>query len=133
MEIRFLTDTDYDNTLVKWWEDWRWTAPLKECLPENGTCGMMVTSNGVEVCAGFVYFTNSKMAWVEYIISNKEYRGEDRSDCIEFLINTLCELVKDKGFSYIYASIKNNHLVKKYNNCGFISGDSNCQEMIKII
>lgn len=27
--IRLLNESDYDETLVKWWKDWRWQAPLK--------------------------------------------------------------------------------------------------------
>ena len=132
MEARFLNESDYDNVLHKWWTEWNWTPPTKDMLPENGKCGIMVTSNGENVCAGFVYFTNSKMAWIEFIVSNKNYKESDRGQCIEFLINVLSELAKDKGFNYIYTSIKNQHLIKKYENCGFKKGDNNCQELIKV-
>jgi hypothetical protein len=132
MDVRFLTDTDYDDTLVKWWQDWRWTAPPKDMLPEDGKCGMMVSKDGENICAGFLYFTNSKTAWLEYIVSNFEYKNKDRHEAIELLINMLSELAKDKGIKYIYTSLKSKSLIKKYENCGFITGDNNCQEMIKI-
>ena len=41
MEVRFLTSDDYE-TLSSWWKDWRWTAPPKDMLPENGLGGVMV-------------------------------------------------------------------------------------------
>ena len=34
--IRKLNKTDYDNILLKWWKDWRWTAPPKDFLPDDG-------------------------------------------------------------------------------------------------
>jgi hypothetical protein len=133
MNIRFLTEQDYDSSLLKWWKDWSWTAPPKDMLPENGAGGLMVSSNGIDVCAGFLYLTNSKTAWVEYIVSNKEYRENERRECIEVLIQSLSDIARDKGFVYIYTSVKNYHLIRKYENCGFIKGDSHCQEMIKLL
>lgn len=132
MEVRFLNESDYDSKLVGWWEEWGWIPPSKEMLPENSKCGVMISSNDEDVCAGFLYFTNSKMAWIEYIVSNKNYKKNDRAECIEMLINVLSKLAKEKGFNYIYASIKNTHLIKKYEKCGFIKGDGNCQELIKV-
>lgn len=132
MEVRYLVHEDYDNFLTKWWESWKWDAPLREMLPDNGCGGIVVSKDGVDICAGFLYFTNSSMAWLEYIVSNKEYRDSDRSEAIELLINVLSGLAKDKGFKYIYASIKSQPLVAKYKKCGFLQGDSNCTEMIKV-
>lgn len=133
MEVRALKNEDYAITLIKWWKAWRWTPPLKDMLPENGTGGIMVSSNGVDVCAGFLYLTNSKTAWLEYIVSSRDYKESDRSEAIELLINTLNEIAKNKGFLYIYTSLKNKPLISKYKNCGFIEGSNNCQEMIKIL
>ena len=41
----------------------------REALPENGLCGLMVEKGDKKILAGFLYTTNSKGAWVEYIIS----------------------------------------------------------------
>ena len=35
LNIRPLEAGDYDSILVDWWNDWRWTAPAKDFLPEN--------------------------------------------------------------------------------------------------
>lgn len=134
MESRYLKNEDYDNTLVDWWKGWRWTPPSRDMLPENGCGGIMISQDGVDICAGFIYMTNSKTAWIEYIISNPEYKERKyRNEAIELVISVLSLIAKDKGFKYAYTSLKNKHLIKKYNNCGFLTGDSNCQEMIKIL
>jgi hypothetical protein len=129
MNTRIITKLDYDTILVKWWKDWRWTPPLYDSLPSTG---IIVGKDDIDICAGFVYYTNSKMAWIEYIVSNFEYKEKDRKEIIEFTINVLCELAKDAGFKYLYTSLKNESLINRYSNCGFITGDANCQEMIKI-
>lgn len=134
MEVRYLKEDDYDNILKGWWAKWRWTAPSKDMLPQNGAGGIMVSKDGQDICAGFVYFTNSKTAWIEYIVSNPEYRNRaDRKEALNMLINVLSIYVEQEGYKYIYTSLKNKHLIDRYTDCGFLSGDKNCQEMIKIL
>ena len=129
VEVKLVTKEVYDDILCKWWKDWRWTPPKFEMLPNTG---IIVYYDDEPVCAGFVYYTNSKMAWIEYIVSNFHYRAFNRDEMIELTINTLCELAKDNGFNYLYTSLKSVHLIEKYKKCGFLAGDSKCQEMIKI-
>ena len=134
MEVRYLKESDYDNILVGWWSQWRWSAPAKDMLPQNGAGGIMISKGGEDICAGFVYFTNSKTAWIEYIISNPCYKNrEDRKNALNMLINVLSVYVEQEGYKYIYTSLKNKHLIDRYADCGFLSGDKNCQEMIKIL
>ena len=134
MDVRYLKEDDYDTILKGWWEQWRWTAPNRDMLPQNGAGGIMVSKDGQDICAGFVYFTNSKTAWIEYIISNPNYKSRaDRKEALNMLINVLSVYVEQEGYKYIYTSLKNKHLIDRYAECGFLSGDKNCQEMIKIL
>lgn len=131
---RFLEEGDYENTLIKWWKDWRWPEPpSKDMLPQDGLCGIMVSKAGVDVCAGFLFLTNSKMAWVEYVISNFEYKNNDRHEAIELLIESLSVIARDKGCKMIFTSLKSSSLIKKYEKCGYKKGSVECTEMIKIL
>lgn len=131
--IRLLNDSDYDNTLVKWWSDWDWTAPGKDSLPLNGTGGFMVSKGDVDICAGFAYFTNSNIAWCEFIISNKEYKDKDRNDAIEYLINSLSKSCENAGYKVIFTSVSHQNLINKYQNCGFVRTQEGATEMIKFL
>jgi hypothetical protein len=134
MDVRYLKEDDYDTILKGWWKKWRWTAPSRDMLPQNGSGGIIVSKEGEDICAGFVYFTNSKTAWIEYIISNPSYKNRaDRKEALNMLINVLSVYVEQEGYKYIYTSLKNKHLIDRYAECGFLSGDKNCQEMIKIL
>ena len=113
--IRPLGETDYEDILVGWWKDWKWTPPPKDFLPSDGKGGVMVLDNDIPVCAGFVYMTNSKVAWVDWIISNKEYKKKpQRKEALDLLITTLTNICKDTGNKYCYALIKNKSLIKTY-------------------
>ena len=131
-DVRPLSETDYDDILVSWWKDWRWDAPPRAFLPEDGTGGVIVYDGDVPVCAGFIYKTNSEIAWVDWIISNKNYKKKpSRGEAIQLLINTLTELCKMSGASIAYALIKHRGLIDCYKKLGYIEGDSYSSEMIK--
>jgi hypothetical protein len=132
--IRKLNSTDYDKTLVGWWNDWGWEPPAKDFLPDDGESGLMVLDNDVPVCAGFIYITNSKAAWVDWIISNKKYTKNKRKyKAITLLVESLTNTCKDNGNKYIYALIKHKGLIKTYEKLGYIKGDTYTEEMIKVL
>ena len=132
--IRELNETDYDNILVGWWKDWGWEAPQRDFLPNDGKGGIIIYDNDTPVCAGFMYITNSKVAWVDWIISNKEYtKKPQRQDAIKLLVSKLTDMCKSTGSKYSYALIKNESLVSMYEYLGYIKGDTYTREMIKIL
>jgi len=93
-KTRAVTVKDWDM-LVEWWDWWPgWTAPPQDFLPNHGTGGFIVEKNNQPIVAGFVYFTNSKVAWVEWIISSPNYKEDDRQDAIEYLINELEQFIE---------------------------------------
>lgn len=134
-DVRPLELDDYNTYLVKWWKDWGWKAPTRDFLPDNGKGGIMILDeDGTPICAGFVYMTNSKVAWVDWIVSNKEYRKKPhRTNAIGLLIETLTNLCKNLDAKYCYALIKHKTLQDTYETLGYQKADSYTQEMIKIL
>ena len=115
------------KTLEKWWADWSFVSPV-DMLPETG---LMVSSDGIDVCAAFMYITNSNVAWISWIISDKNYRIKpNRADALKFLIDDISREAKALGYKYCYINFDNNHLVNTCEDLGFIKG-SKTQEMIK--
>ena len=130
--VRKLSPTDYDDILVGWWKEWKWTPPTRDFLPENGEGGFLVLDGDVPVCAGFIYITNSKVAWCEFIISNPKYQGH-RREALTLLIDTINELCVSLDMKFIYALIKNKSLMGVYSDLGYNQADSYTTEMIKIL
>ena len=134
LELRHLYDTDYDEILVGWWKQWNWEPPTKDFLPDDGKGGIIIYDGDTPICAGFIYVTNSEVAWVDWIISNKEYRIKDkRREAIKLLIESLTNICKNTGSKYAYALIKNQNLIKTYENLGYTKGGSYTSEMIKLL
>lgn len=133
MKIRNLTENDYD-ILVEWWKKWRWTPPPRDFLPQNGTGGYMIEIDGIPVVAGFIYLTNSSVAWSEFIISNFDYKNkENRKEAICILIHELTTVAKECGAKYVYTVVKNSNLKNLYSEMGFTIGSTKVDEMFCII
>lgn len=132
--IRELNETDYDELLVGWWKDWGWEAPQRDFLPNDGKGGIMVMDDDVPVCAGFMYLSNSKLACVDFIISNKNYKKKpQRSEAIDLLIAALTQICKDSGSKYVFALLKHSGLIGVYEKLGYVKGSSYTGEMLKIL
>lgn len=132
--VKQIEEDDYDNILVGWWREWGWEAPPKDFLPDNGCGGIMIYEDETPICAGFMYATNSRVACIDFIISNKNYtHKQKRKDAITLLINKLTSISKESHFKYGYALIKHKGLIKKYEELGYVKGDSYTSEMIKLL
>lgn len=130
LQHRQLTEEDYYVFLMKWWEDNRFPPPPLDFLPNNGKDGIVVfdADTNQKICAGFVYITNSEVAWIEFVVSNFEVKDRDlRKQAIEYLIK---ELAVTSGKKYLFSSIKNPSLIKHFTNSGFVVGTQNTTELI---
>ena len=84
--FRSFKEGDYE-ACCKWWKWWRWPQIPREMLPDNGESGFMIEKNNIPIVACFLFITNSKGAKLEWIVSNPDYRENDRKQAIEMLIN----------------------------------------------
>jgi|TARA_R110002126_G_scaffold204284_1_gene351694 hypothetical protein len=133
LKIRMLKDSDWD-TLVKWWDAWPdWVAPAKDFLPENGTGGFIVEKKSEAIVAGFLYTTNSKAALLEWIVSNPEYKQNDKQDAIELLINGAENVCKKQGINYVFTIGRNKNLIKTHKKLGYTIDKNPSYEIIKKI
>lgn len=132
--IRPIEHEDYDTILVHWWKQWRWIAPSRDFLPDDGKNGLIVYDGDTPICAGFLYITNSKVSWVDWVISNMEYTDrEKRKEALLLLVDTLTRMSKDMGNKYVYALIKNESLINTYIQLGYTQASSYTSEMIKTL
>ena len=133
LNIRMLQGSDWD-TLVSWWDGWKeWKAPPRDMLPDNGKGGFMVENKNGPIVAGFVYTANSKTALLEFIVSDPNYKGKDRKEAIELLINGAEEVCKEKGYKYIFSIGRNKHLMDTHKKLGYNVDTKVSHEIIKKI
>ena len=127
-----LKGTDYEEVLCNWWKDWRWTPPPKNFLPENGTGGLMIYIDDAPVVAGFLYNTNSDVAWVDFIISDFHYKNkENRMIAIDMLLKSLEERAIALDKKFLYALTKHESLIATYKVNDYVEAGVYNIELIK--
>lgn len=132
MNIRKLQESDYE-TLEQWWKAWKWPPIQKDFLPDNGTGGFVVEKEGIMIVAGFVYITNSKAVLLEWIISNPNYREDDRDIAITCFIKTVEKIIKEWGYKYIFSIGRTKALIEKHKQLGYNVDDKPSYEIVKTL
>ena len=132
MNMRKLTESDYE-ALCEWWKAWKWPPVEKDFLPDNGTGGYVIEKDGLMIVAGFVYITNSKVALLEWIISNPEYRETDSDTAITCLIRAIETLIKDWGYKYVFSVGRTKALIERHKKLGYHVDETTSHEIVKIL
>jgi len=130
LTVRALQESDWD-TLQEWWTKWEWPQMNKDLLPLNGTGGLIVCKGDIPIIAGFLYLTNSKVAWVEWIISNQEYRETDRKEALERLILGLEEVALSVDRNIILSVGRNRGLIDMHKKLGYTVDEKPSYEISK--
>lgn len=132
LQVRALQESDWED-LQSWWKWWRWPEVSKETLPLNGLGGLMVYKGDTLVAAGFLYLSNSKVAWLDWIVSNPEYKEKDRKQAIELLINSLEEVAKQQDYNIIISITRSKHLIEAHKKLGYMVDEKPSYEISKKI
>jgi hypothetical protein len=130
LNIRKLKKEDL-KVAEKWWESWpKWKSPSLDFLPDTG---IVVEKNNLPVVIGFIYLTNAKVALLEWIISDPEYRENDRDSLIELLIEGAENMVKHLEYKYLFSVCQHEKLIDKHKKLGWVIDKSPSHEMTKIL
>ena len=129
LKSRKIQQEDWD-VLSSWWQGHKWPVPVKDSLPENGSGGIIIEENNKPVIAGFIYQTNSKGCWLEYIISDPNYE-KNRSHLIDKLIEVAENAALLMGFKYMLFIGKSNGLINAMEKNGWIKDPRKSYEMMK--
>ena len=132
MNTRTLTESDYE-ILTDWWKAWDWPILVKDMLPDNGTGGIMVENEGENIVAGFLYWSNSKLVWLDWIISNPKVSRDIRQEAIKKLILTAEHMTKKAGSKYMMSISRSNSLLKTHKQMGWNVDKTPSYEMVKVI
>ena len=130
IEWRIITEKDYYDILVKWWTDWGWDYyPLLSDCPR----GYIVSKDGVDTYASFLYYSGTSIAWLGFTISNKNATVEQKRGCFSKLMEVITIIAKNNGVKTIFANAQGkdyrNTLIKN----DFIIGDTGVTHLIKKI
>mgnify|MGYP003403728701 FL=1 len=130
MKINLIEQSDY-NQFCEWWNYWKFPIPSKEILPNDGIGGLKLTDeNGIDLIAGFLYETNSGIAWIEFIVSNPNIKNRNiRKEAKKNIILYLSLLAKEKGYKAIFSSLKDQWLINSFIENGYVKSNEKTFEL----
>ncbi len=126
---RYIKPEDYPE-LCSWWTAWGWAAFSQDCLSPTG---IMIEKDGVNLCAVWVYKTDSAVCWIENYISNKAISGAKRNAALDMLVLSAIEESKTMGFRFAMSGIKHNLLARRLENNGFLKSDENVTHYVRVL
>lgn len=126
MKVRGFTEADYTE-VAKWWVAHGWQPVPPGSLP---IIGMIVESPKNKLCAGWIYQTDSDIAWLEWVVGNPEADKMERSEALDMLVQSLLRAAKERGHSAIFTTLRHERLIERYKKHGFKVTDENMTCMI---
>ena len=97
----------------QWWKDRKFNPPSRELLPENGLHGIMMCKDDVPVACAYLYYTNSKMGYCDYLVCNPNYKGGDVDEIITRLMISAVETAKKLGVLDFWFITNNKNMIKR--------------------
>ena len=95
--IRLIKEEDYEF-INSWLKAIKVKPPSRKFLPENGLHGLMACKDDKPIVCLYIYLTNSKMAYSDYMISDPNYKGKDRYNIILELMNQSIGIAWNLGY-----------------------------------
>ena len=112
IEIRHIKEEDY-KLINNWWKMIDKLPPPRYLLPENGLHGLMACKNGKPVVCLYIYLTNSKFAYSDYMISDIKYKAKDRFNIILLLMQASIKKAFKLGFKDFWFMTKDKGMLKR--------------------
>jgi len=114
VNIRKIELKDYEY-IDKWWIEQGYDAISKEILPMQGLGGLIVEKEK-PIAAAYLYLTNSKMGYIEHLISNPDYKGKGFWHYP--LMKACVSAAKNSGCKEVWGTSCVNSVVKRLNRYG---------------
>lgn len=100
----------------------------KEILPENV---FVCYIDEVPCYSVWIYFTDSKLAWLAFPASNKNVNYKKKQGGLKFLFNYVCDYLKKKNMITAFTTSGTESVIKALGETGFEIGDSNISHFIR--
>jgi hypothetical protein len=100
----------------------------EQALPKTG---VLCYEDEAPVCAGFLYKTDSSMAWVDWVISDQDYDASMRKEAVSILMSRLLQIAKELGFSAVMTAAATEGYQQHCEGKGFVLTNDNVNLMLK--
>ena len=117
IKIRKIELKDY-KYINKWWIDQGFDYLNLDILPMQGLGGLIVEKEK-PIAAAYLYLTNSKMGYIDNLISDPKYKSKDRFDVILELIASCRQMAKEVGCLDVWAMTESKGILERCKKLGY--------------
>ena len=129
--VRQVTLGDYKH-IDSWYKKRNELRPISILLPNGGLDGFIVEKNKQPIAVIYLYLTNSKMGYMDFLMSDPDYKEQDRYELIMMLLKYCTHRAIKAGLQCVFVTTKIPALVKKGKELGFRE-DLICEEESRVI
>ena len=117
-KIRPVTVEDF-KYLIEWWKHYdHCDVPTSDLLPNGGLGGLVIEKDNKPIVASFMYLTNSSMGYIDFLVSDPNYKHADKYSMIWDLQETCTENLIRNGCRVIWAMTSYDGMAKMAENQG---------------
>ena len=111
------------------WVAHKWSPVPIDCLPQSGII-IEDKDTGEFLSSGFIYNTDSSIAWLEWVLSNPKAGLKKRTKSLDILIKQLIKIAAQGKKTKIFSSTVSKGLLKLYEKHGLNATDTGVTQVI---
>ena len=111
LKIRKIETEDY-KYINKWWVEQGFKPVSLDVLPMQGLGGLIIEKQK-PIAVAYLYLTNSKMGYIDNLISDPKYISKDRFNIILQLISACKQMAVETGCLDVWAFTNSKGIIKR--------------------
>jgi hypothetical protein len=77
--------------------------------------------------------SNAPIGWFTFPISNPYIRGKERKEAMSLLIAEIEKEAKECGIKYLYSCLRNQSMIDRQKEQGYVESGKNYTELLKVL
>lgn len=130
MNLRDFNGEEDFKEFKRWWEFWRWKDRVDPQILSD--IGFVIEKEGLSLCAGWLYTTNSLIASIEFLVANPFAPKEEVDAGLDFLIECLSQRALKEGKRLVMTTINNPSLAKRLGSLGYVESGRDLKQFIRL-
>lgn len=127
-QVKKHSKEEFYETFCNWLITQSFPLINKEVLPENV---FVMYVDEVPCYSVWVYFTDSKLAWLAFPASNRNVSYKRKQNGLPLLFNHVCDYLKKKKVLTAFTTSGTENVISALEQNGFEIGDSSISHYIK--
>jgi len=129
MKVFKYNTIEFYDTMCEWCKGHNFPEVSLSLMPKN--IFVCHSDKGEPIYSICFYYTDSRLCWIGWPVSNPSANKEDKKGGLEFLINKVNKFAKDEGFKVVFTTSNTRAVESALLNSGYGVGDTEVKHYLK--